>query len=489
MSSKIGNLSELENVLCNFEKTNEGVIHFIATFKLSKLLSDFNITKTKGYSVAMLLVALILCRLRGVSINNNSGQNCRFFPKVDENTFYRLMNNPFMNWRRLLLSFAKQFKAHVQDKGDVFSGIKCFILDDTDLPKSGKTFEYISRIFNHVNKSYQLGYKKLLLGWWDGKSIVGLDFSLHRERGKTGNYGLTSKERRNLFRKNRIDNAKSLRRIKELDESKTKNSIAMLKRAVKNGFSANYVLMDSWFINDYLIKGIRGIKNGMLHVLGLCRLDKRKYFLGGKFQNARELIVKHEYKRKKYSKKYKSHYISLVVDYKGEKVKLFFIRYNNAKTWTLLLTTDLSLSFTNTIERYQIRWSIEVLFKECKQYLRLGASQNTDFDGQIADATLALVTHTILTLQKRFVSYETMGGIFREMQQKLLEMTLWDRLLRAFVQMVVYLLDTFCIDVEETMKKLFHRDYAHTKFVRILSAAVNSANKPEKTNSLGIVLV
>ena len=39
-------------------------------------------------------------------------------------------------------------------------------------------------------------------------------------------------------------------------------------------------------------------------------------------------------------------------------------------------------------ELYQIRWSIEVLNKECKQYLRLGKSQNTDFYGQIADASL-----------------------------------------------------------------------------------------------------
>lgn len=35
----------------------------------------------------------------------------------------------------------------------------------------------------------------------------------------------------------------------------------MLRRAVKNGFRAGYVLIDSWFVNDSLIKGIRGIKN------------------------------------------------------------------------------------------------------------------------------------------------------------------------------------------------------------------------------------
>jgi len=45
------------------------------------------------------------------------------------------------------------------------------------------------------------------------------------------------------------------------------------------------------------------------------------------------------------------------------------------------------------MELYQIRWSIEVLFKESKQYLRLGKSQNTDFCGQIADASLTMITY------------------------------------------------------------------------------------------------
>ena len=100
----------------------------------------------------------------------------------------------------------------------------------------------------------------------------------------------------------------------------------------------------------------------------------------------------------------------------------------------MLLTTNLTLSFAEAIELYQIRWTIEVLYKECKQYLRLGGSQNTDFDGQIADATITLATHTILSLQKRFSAYETMGELFRETQQQLLELTLWERLIKVFIK-------------------------------------------------------
>jgi len=42
MASKIGNLSELDNVLCNFEKTNKGVLNFFPAFGLGRLLCKYN---------------------------------------------------------------------------------------------------------------------------------------------------------------------------------------------------------------------------------------------------------------------------------------------------------------------------------------------------------------------------------------------------------------------------------------------------------------
>ncbi|MFA5475895.1 MAG: IS4 family transposase, partial [Bacteroidales bacterium] len=71
----------------------------------------------------------------------------------------------------------------------------------------------------------------------------------------------------------------------------------------------------------------------------------------------------------------------------------------------------------------------------------MGTCQNTDFDGQIADTTIVLITHTILMLQRRFEAYETMGGLFRESQQQLLELTLWDRILKIFIRMLRELLE------------------------------------------------
>lgn len=486
MGSKIAFLSELESVLCNNDTTNEGILHFFSAFKIGRFLGSFNSFKSKGFDVSVLLLSLLIFRLRGESICRMQNRAKNFLESIDDNTFYRLMNNQWMDWRKLLLGFAKQFAWHVKAKGDPVSGTTCFVLDDTDIEKTGKTIEFIGRVFNHVTKLYPLGFKMLLLGFWDGKTLVANDFSLHREKGKKGTYGLSKKELKSQFRQRRDSKSPGHKRASELDMKKGEVAVSMLRRAVKNGFIASYVLMDSWFVNDYMIKSIRSIKKGAMHLLGMCKIDRRKYLVGNRELNAHQLIVKNQRKNSKYSRKHKSTYISMVVDYKGEKVRLFFIRYNNAKNWTLLLTTDLTLSFVQAIELYQIRWTIEVLFKECKQYLRLGASQNTDFDGQIADATIVLATHTILSLQKRFSSYETMGELFRETQQHLLELTLWERLVKVFFKMLVLMATILSIDVEEMKEKLMQSDQTSKQLLAMLKALEefeDNGNNNNKTDN------
>lgn len=481
MSSKIGKLSELENILCNNESLHKGVLKPISTFNIGRFLGLYEAAKTRGWRVSILIVSLLLFRLKGE--NTHSGhKSMSFLPKIDDNTFYRLMNNARMNWRGLLYSFAKQFKRNVEEKGDSISGPKCLVVDDTDLQKIGKTFELIGRIFNHITKKHVLGFKFLLLGYWDGKSLIPIDFSLHREKGKNGTYGISKKQARNRFNKTRDSKSNGARRVKELDMKKTINCLSMIKRAIKHGFIVDYVLMDSWFVNDTIIQGIRSIKKNCLHILGMCRLDRRKYTFDGKELNAKELIVRYERKKSRYSRKHKSKYIPLVVNYKGNSVRLFIVKYNHSNHWTLLLTTDVGLSFVRAMELYQIRWTIEVLFKECKQYLSLGQSQNTDFDGQIADTTLAMITHVILTLNKRFEDYETMGGFYRQVQQDLLELTLYERLLRILAKVVLALVEMFGIDINEGMEKMVKNENIPNQLINVVMELSKTLdNRPKDT--------
>ena len=93
------------------------------------------------------------------------------------------------------------------------------------------------------------------------------------------------------------------------------------------------------------------------------------------------------------------YYIRAVVLWNGRPVVLYFTRKGKRGNWKTLLNTELSSNFSKTVEVYQIRWSIEVFFKESKQLLGLGKNQSTDFDTQIADATIVMIQHIFLSIK------------------------------------------------------------------------------------------
>ena len=163
--------------------------------------------------------------------------------------------------------------------------------------------------------------------------------------------------------------------------------------------------------------------------------------------------------------------------YKGIPVKLFYVKYKRAKTWTLILSTDTNINFNRAIEIYQIRWTIEVLFKECKQYLNLGKAQNTNFNGQIADTALALTTYTILSLGKRFGSYETIGSLFRANKQDMLERTIYERIMDVILSLIMQLLEIMAIDIDETIRLIAGSDEECRKIVIMLNAVNQHPNK------------
>ena len=474
MSAKLSNLNELSNILTQKEKTDTGVLTFSKQFKIEQLLKPFSAAKKQGRSLMSILLVLILSRFGGLSVY--AAQKTDNL-EIDDNTIYRLMNNPFVDWKSMLLLFAKQFIRCVLTKGEIDEkAVKCFILDDSDIEKSGKTFEGISKIFSHKEHRCLFGFKLLLLCYWDGKSLIPCGLSLHRE-SRDNEYGLNKKQQKRQFAGKRADKGYFQERYDELDQDKFSVAIKALQRCVKHGILGNYVLMDSWFVTDYMLKEIRKIRKGMLHVVGICKMDARKFEVEGKERNSKTIIKMNENNSRKihHCNKYKSRYFVVVANYKGTPVKLFYIKYKKSNNWTILLTTDLSLSFVKAMELYQIRWSIEVLFKECKQYLRLGKSQNTDFCGQIADTTLTMITYIILTLYKRFQAYETLGALFRDTQKEMLEKTLGERIEKVILKILCDLLEFFSIDVEETLYRLTSSDKT-PQWIIYLSNAVNQSN-------------
>ena len=136
----------------------------------------------------------------------------------------------------------------------------------------------------------------------------------------------------------------------------------------------------------------------------------------------------------------------------------------------MLITTDMSLSFINAFEIYQMRWSIEVLNKETKQYLGLGAFQGRDFDKLIADCTLCYMTYIVMALDKRINEYETTGKLFAVLKDSLIELTLWKRVLSALERFMGCLCENASIQVDELLENILHNDSISEECLAIAEA-------------------
>ncbi len=89
-----------------------------------------------------------------------------------KDSYYAIKNSERISWRLLILFFAKRFLVLTGVSGLSKSGVKAFILDDSPESKTGKKIEGVSMVHNHVIGKFVLGFKILVLGYWDGGSFI-----------------------------------------------------------------------------------------------------------------------------------------------------------------------------------------------------------------------------------------------------------------------------------------------------------------------------
>ena len=79
------------------------------------------------------------------------------------------------------------------------------------------------------------------------------------------------------------------------------------------------------------------------------------------------------------------------------KLKIVFVQNPEQEKWHAFAATHTKLSAETILEAYSKRWSIEVFFKNCKQYLNLGKEQMSNLDSIIACDALVMMRYSILT--------------------------------------------------------------------------------------------
>jgi len=563
------NLSELEIIASDRIKMTSAIADVMGKFQLKLHLKVFDVLKSKGLALSSLLSILVILPFYGIeniyALFKTGLNNPEFKGKKD--AYYNAKNEENINWRTLLLLHAKRFmyltSKNIHLKG---SGVTAFIFDDSLLEKTGKKTERVSMVNDHVSKRFILGYKLLVCGFWDGKSFIPLDFSLHREKGnkqealiktykkaireyqkakaalensisslqkkedkllankdlckddksKTAKsklkqtqdsylkaetkynetkkdfctkekflndskrkikryyskerlFGLSPKERKEQYKKNVSKNSFGHLRRKETDIDKISSTINMLKRVVRKGIVADYLLTDSWFFCHKLLVAVNNMKESAIKLISMVKMNNQLFTICETGKQLSVSKIPEVYRAQvKECRKLKSKYLKVPCTYKGTRTNLFFVKMGKAQKWHLLATTDLNLGFIRLMEIYQIRWSIEVFFKECKQYLNLGGCESSNFDAQIADTTISMIQHIMLTYYKRIYYQQGLGGLFENLKKEQVELDLVTKILEILRELINCLCDISGIDYMEFQKDLFHNESVLKTFSKLL---------------------
>ena len=450
----IAKIQEIKTLFKDSWVQPEFLSKHLEIFKFSKTSILFSAVKKSGvpfWEVMKLLLILPFTNTRNIS----SVFNSKTAPDTDgeKDVYYRALANQKINWRNLLLLFVKRYLQVDTRLSQAQDNIKCLIFDDTEIAKTGKTIEGVSKIHSHVTQRFIFGYKLLVAGYWNGSVFIPVDFSFHREnkKNKTKKYGLSKKESRNQKKTKRDRKLPVHKRFKELNSKKNDVIIQMFKRINQRKIDVDYILIDSWFTTMSLIYKLLKV-NKKTNIIGMYKYNSKVVIKN------KTLTIKQLRKQKKQLKRSRSkrlYHMSYIGEIDGITVKIFLTRKGVNGAWHTIISTNTSLTFNRMIEIYNIRWTIEVFFKEAKQLLGLGKSQSTNFDVQVAQTTITMIQYLLVSLKYRMEAYETIGGLFKDIKQDFIEHKLNERLMLAIIEILAVLdLLTGGIDFEETISKL-----------------------------------
>jgi len=368
-----------EKVICQINQ-------LFQTLKIAQLLRSANIKKYCGVSVQQIFEFILQLALFGKNqyryLNSKRGFE---LPKKD--VYYNFLNNSRYNWRRFLLLLAYK----VTDKFDHLTSdkrIRAFIIDDSPIARNrSKKSELLARVFDHSQQIFIKGYNMLTLGWTDGYSFVPVDFAMLSSAKKTNRYNEASSE---------IDKRTcGFKRRLEAVTPKPNVVANLIQNALNIGITADYVLMDTWFTHEPMIKDLRNMD---LHVIGMVKKGSQLYHYQGQLLQLSQL-------RKSLTAERKGDILGAVLctTKNGIPVKMVFIRNRNQKSeWLAITSTDLTLDAQEIVRIYGRRWQIEVFFKASKDLLKLGAEyQGRNYDMLIAHTTIVFSRYILLEWERR----------------------------------------------------------------------------------------
>ena len=391
-----------------FQEATDSVDSFFKTYEITKLLRECRAHKAKGYPVTVIFRYLVCLMFSPVSTYMAMRVHS-YREDFSKNTIYRFCNDNAINWHKFVRILSERIIRQFFRPATSDERTEYFIFDDTPFAKSGRKTELVAKFFNHVNMSYERGFRILTMLWSDGYSNVPVDFCpLSSGNDKLIICPAKESDGRSIAGRIRRD---SCRPAPELLHD-------MIVKAKNAGHRAKYVLFDSWFSSP---KAITDIKSNLrMDVIAMIKkTGKVNYEMDGKLMNIKQIYAASK-KRRGRSKYLLSVDVNIIQKENGKIVSRIPARIvcvrnkSNKKDWIALISTDTSIKEEEIIRHYGNRWNCEVYFKTCKQYLKmLSECRSTSFDAMTARLSIVCVRYMMLSVYQRANSDErSLGELF-----------------------------------------------------------------------------
>jgi len=373
---------------------------------LSRLLTKLGFHKRSGLEAPRIVYLLLIWVWVGrESIALFARQSLRSFADAHKDALYDVLAREDLNWR----AFHGAVALKVYRAGSLKnSPVRAFVLDDSVKTRRGKRLEGVSRHFDHLSGRTVKGQQVLTLGLATQEAFLPLDSDIFISN--VGAHPLKAD-----FHDGRSVEAR--RYAEARDRTKPELAADLLRRALRQGIEADVLLADAWFGTKTMISTaldlnltaiLRMKKNAMKYRLTTWKNGEAHTAMldaNGLYQTS---VRKHWKTLSGLPYRCQCLDVELSLENNGEEqwipVRLLFVRGVSqdadspagAKSWALFLSTDRSLSPATILETYALRWSIEVYFKEAKQYLGLLWEQTETFASHLASIHLTAVRYCLL---------------------------------------------------------------------------------------------
>ena len=409
--------------------------------KLARGIKCAGFRKRSGIAVAETVFVLLLWKWLPVSsIAMFCRKSLQWFSRAKKDVLYDFLKREDIHWRALNLRVARELYRRQQwDHG----GVRAYVLDDSIRARRGKKMEAVSSHYDHVSNRHVMGHQVVTLGLATETAFVPLDSQLYVSSTRAVKLKRTYRDGRSI----------GARRYREATTcSKPEISTQMLRRALREGVLADYLVADAWYGTKTMLRAAEQVG-----VCAVFRMKKgtMKYRVSERGGETRMLNAKELYRhgvqgqwRKVRGLPWKAVSLEVDLDLSSDskqgspwrRVRLWFVRglgesdagQPGKKDWALFLCTDPQLGVGKVLQVYALRWGIEVYFKEVKQHLGFLSEQTSTFTSYTASIHLCAIRYVMLVHAMLEGEGARVGEIRDRLQDQLNALSFAGRLWQIF---------------------------------------------------------